>query len=104
MRASVAPHGDFERAVVKWFNRMRGFGFLSQGEGGRIYSCTWRRCGSTACRNCVQAKACWCAMVTAPKVWMATEVKADDDDIADSDLRRLAPPIRQRMRDSRAPV
>ena len=30
---SVTPTSGLERAVVKWFNRLRGFGFLSRGEG-----------------------------------------------------------------------
>lgn len=30
---SVAPIGDFEKATVKWFNRIRGFGFLTRGHG-----------------------------------------------------------------------
>lgn len=29
---TVVPESDFERATVKWFNRVRGFGFLTQGE------------------------------------------------------------------------
>ena len=27
------PTGGFQIAIVKWFNRLRGFGFLTQGEG-----------------------------------------------------------------------
>ena len=30
---SVAPTSGLERAQVKWFNRLRGFGFLSRGDG-----------------------------------------------------------------------
>jgi cold shock protein len=30
---TVAPTGGLERAQVKWFNRLRGFGFLTRGEG-----------------------------------------------------------------------
>ena len=30
---SVVPTSGLERAEVKWFNRLRGFGFLSRGPG-----------------------------------------------------------------------
>jgi CspA family cold shock protein len=30
---SVTPSSGLERAQVKWFNRLRGFGFLTRGEG-----------------------------------------------------------------------
>ncbi|HRJ70240.1 MAG TPA: cold-shock protein [Beijerinckiaceae bacterium] len=29
----VTPEGNYEKAMVKWFNRLRGFGFLTRGEG-----------------------------------------------------------------------
>src|SRR4029079_11399407 len=30
---SVSPRSALDRAQVKWFNRLRGFGFLTRGEG-----------------------------------------------------------------------
>jgi CspA family cold shock protein len=32
-RAQAAQVGGFEIVIVKWFNRSRGFGFLTRGEG-----------------------------------------------------------------------
>lgn len=45
---SVTPEGGYERAMVKWFNRLRGFGFLTRGEGSEdifIHMETLRRFG-----------------------------------------------------------
>jgi CspA family cold shock protein len=49
----VTPESDWERAMVKWFNRVRGFGFLTRGEGTPdvfVHMETLRRFGFTELR------------------------------------------------------
>ncbi|MEZ5774582.1 MAG: cold-shock protein [Hyphomicrobiaceae bacterium] len=49
----VEPESDPERAMVKWFNRLRGFGFLTRGEGTPdifVHMETLRRFGFTELR------------------------------------------------------
>ena len=47
-RAQAASVGGFEIVIVKWFNRARGFGFLTRGEGTEdifVHMETFRRYG-----------------------------------------------------------
>ena len=50
---TVSPTSGLERAQVKWFNRLRGFGFLTRGEGTPdifVHMETLRRFGMTELR------------------------------------------------------
>ena len=52
-QGTVTPTSGLERAQVKWFNRLRGFGFLTRGEGTPdifVHMETLRRFGMTELR------------------------------------------------------
>ncbi len=77
-RAAIEPTGAYEPATVKWFNRLRGFGFLTQGENAPdifVHMETLRRQGLTELRP---GQRVLVRFGNGPKGLMATDVKAED--------------------------
>ena len=64
---NVTPTSGLERAQVEWFNRLRGFGFLTCGEGTPdifVHMETLRRFGMTELRP---GQLCWCGSGRVPR-------------------------------------
>jgi CspA family cold shock protein len=74
---TVTPTSGLERAIVKWFNRLRGFGFLTRGEGTAdifVHMETLRRFGITELRP---GQTVLVLFGPGPKGMMAAEVRPD---------------------------
>ena len=77
----VTPEGGYERATVKWFNRVKGFGFLTQGEGTEdifVHMETLRRFGITELRP---GQTVMVRFGQGPKGRMAAEIRPDGDGV-----------------------
>jgi CspA family cold shock protein len=76
--SAIAPTSGLERAEVKWFNRLRGFGFLTRGEGTEdvfVHMETLRRHGLAELRP---GQAVLVRFGPGPKGLMATEVRPEN--------------------------
>ena len=74
----VIPESDWERATVKWFNRLRGFGFRDPRRSDvSTSSCIWRRSGAAASPSCGPANPLLVRYGRGPKGLMAAELKPD---------------------------
>lgn len=75
----VVPQGGYEVAVCKWFNRTRGFGFLSRGEGTQdifVHMETLRRYGIAELKP---GDSFLVRFGDGPKGLMAAEIRPLDD-------------------------
>jgi CspA family cold shock protein len=81
--SAVVPIGEFETVLVKWFNRARGYGFVTRGEGTPdifVHMETLRRFGV---RDLVPGQEVRVRFGEGPKGLMVAEMIPEDGDASD---------------------
>lgn len=76
---SQTPAGNFNRAIVKWFNRAKGYGFLTRGEGTEdifLHMEILRKCGMG---EVIQGQRVQVSFANGSKGLLAIEIRPDQE-------------------------